>query len=280
MFNINANGWSAHAAGTSYFLPINDLTFMYINGLLEILNEDTGIFLLDERNWFQARRRWGNSPAAAAGISMTTRAQFARRNDSSGGTVRHRVRDAWSKGMMLQNLGLMAQALGLGGFPNFANHEFGWFQALGFRMGEMPASRYLGAGPLVSFGMKLLRKNPVVPYPLGLERNGEVLLKPFCPPYYASMTDAVRAVVELKFGARGIFRGGAQGSAWSKHAEVVNAVPSVSEAAIAATTAYCEYVWGRYGRFPVYMPPFRTVLGFQACHLDKEFYEKFYRPEA
>ena len=32
-FNINANRWSAHAPGTSYFLPINDLTFMYVNGL-------------------------------------------------------------------------------------------------------------------------------------------------------------------------------------------------------------------------------------------------------
>jgi len=28
------------------------------------------------------------------------------------------------------------------------------------------------------------------------------------------------------------------------------------------------------------MPPHKTVLGFQACHLDLEFYEKFYRPEA
>jgi hypothetical protein len=28
------------------------------------------------------------------------------------------------------------------------------------------------------------------------------------------------------------------------------------------------------------MPPYRTVLGFQACHLDAEFYDKFYRPEA
>ena len=35
LFNINANRWSAHAPGTSYFLPINDLTLMYINGLLE-----------------------------------------------------------------------------------------------------------------------------------------------------------------------------------------------------------------------------------------------------
>src|SRR5262245_41670831 len=34
LFNINANRWSAHARGTTYFLPINDLTFMYVNGLL------------------------------------------------------------------------------------------------------------------------------------------------------------------------------------------------------------------------------------------------------
>src|SRR5260370_29695457 len=36
LFNINANRWSAHAPGTSYFLPVNDLPFMYVNGLLEI----------------------------------------------------------------------------------------------------------------------------------------------------------------------------------------------------------------------------------------------------
>src|SRR5204862_8288170 len=92
------------------------------------------------------------------------------------------------QGMMLQNLGLMAQALGLGGFPNFANHEFGWFQALGFKMQQMPASRYLGAGKLVTLGMKYLKGDPPVPYPVGLERDGEVLLKPFCPPYYPSMS--------------------------------------------------------------------------------------------
>jgi hypothetical protein len=251
---------------------------MYINGLLEILNEDTGVFLLDERNGFRP-----------AGLAKFARSRGGHLDDDPHNFRVATIRQVEQfvtefvtveQGMVHQNLGLMAQALGLGGFPNFANHEFGWFQALGFRMGEMPASRYLGAGPVVSFGMKLLKKNPVVPYPLGLERNGEVLLKPFCPPYYNSMADAVRAVVELKFGARGIFRGDAQGSAWSKHGEVVNAVPPVGETAIAATTAYCEYVWERYGRFPVYMPPYRTVLGFQACQLDREFYKKFYQPEA
>jgi hypothetical protein len=278
LFNINANRWSAHAPGTSYFLPVNDLTFMYINGLLEILNESTGVFVLDERNHYKP-----------AGLARHARSRGGHLEDDP-----HQFRVATirqieqfvtefvtvEQGMMLQNLGLMAQALGLGGFPNFANHEFGWFQALGFRMQQMPASRYLGAGPVVSFAMNLLKRNPVVPFPVGLERDGEVLLKPFCPPYYPAMADAVHAVVDLKFGAQGIFRGGSQGSAWAKQGEVTAQVPPISEAAIAATTAYCEYVWNRYGRFPVYMPPYRTVLGFQACHLDAEFYDKFYRPEA
>ena len=278
LFNISANRWSAHAAGTSYFLPVNDLTFMYINGLLEILNEQTGVFLLDERNSFRP-----------AGVAKFARSRGGHLDDDPRNFRVATVRQVEQfvtefvtieQGMMLQNLGLMAEALGLGGFPNFANHEFGWFEALGFRMGKMPASRYLGAGPIVSLAMKLLGKNPEVPFPIGLERDGEILLKPFCPPYYASMTDAVRAVVGSKFGANGLFHGGQKESAWSDHTNVAKQVPPISEAAIAATTAVCEYLWNRYGRFPVHMPPYKTVLGFQAAHLDAEFYDKFYRPEA
>jgi len=278
LFNIAANRWSAQAPGTSYFLPINDLTFMYINGLLEILNETTGAFLLDERNHFRpaglanfARSRGGHlQDAPALGRVATVRQveQFV----TEFVTI--------EQGMMLQNLGLMAQTLGLGGFPNFANHDFGWFQALKFRMQEMPASRYLGAGALVTCAMTLLKKNPSVPYPVGLERGSEVLLKPFCPPYFASMKEAVRAVADAKFGTTGIFRNLTSQSAWKDHRGVVQQAPATSEAAIAATTAYCTYLYQRYGRFPVYMPPYRTVLGFQACHLDAEFYDKFYRPEA
>jgi hypothetical protein len=278
LFNINANRWATHAPGTSYFLPVNDLTFMYINGLLEILNEHTGAFLLDERNNF-----------LPAGLS-----RFAKDHGGHLECDPHKGRLATvrqveqfvtefvtaEQGMMLQNLGLMAEALGLGGYPNFANHEFAWFQALGFRMQEMPANRYVGAGWLPSLAMKFLKRNPSIPYPVGLERNGEVLLKPFCPPYYASMTEAVRAVVAAKFGAHGLFRSTDLGSAWLDHHGVVQAVAPVSEATIAAVTAYCEYLWAQYGRFPVYMPPYRTVLGFQAAHLDAEFYDKFYRPEA
>jgi len=277
LFNINVNQWSAHARGTSYFLPVNDLTFMYVNGLLEIFNEATGAFIVDERNNFRpagvgrfARSRGGHledDPYKGRVATIRQVEQFV----NEFVTV--------EQGMMLQNLGLMAQALGLGGFPNFANHEFGWFQALDFRMEQMRASRYLGAGRLAALAMKFLKRDPLVPYPVGLERNGEVLLKPFCLPHYKSMREAVEAVVESKFGARGVFRDPAGPSAWRRRDEVIGQIPAISNAAIDATIAYCEYVWDRYGRFPVYMPPYRTVLGFQACHLDAEFYDHFYPPE-
>src|ERR1041384_3425664 len=182
LFNINANRWSAHAPGTSYFLPVNDLTFMYVNGLLEILNETTGAFLLDERNNFRpaglgrfARSRGGHledDPHKGRVATVRQVEQFV----TEFVTV--------EQGMMLQNLGLMAQALGLGGFPNFANHEFGWFQALEFRLEQMPASRYVGAGWLPALAMKFLKRDPPVPYPVGPERAGPALLGAGCPPFF------------------------------------------------------------------------------------------------
>ena len=82
------------------------------------------------------------------------------------------------QGMMLQNLGLICQGMGLGGFPNFAEHEFSWFEALSFRMGAMPASKYLGANIFTREVMRLLGRNQAIRYALGLERAGEILLQP------------------------------------------------------------------------------------------------------
>lgn len=274
VFNVNCNRWSLYAPGTSYFLPVNDLTFLYINGLLDIFNETTGAYLLDERASFRPAglRRFARSQGGHlfddARHGRVATIELIERMVTEFVTI--------EQGMMHQNLALMSEALGLGGFPNFANHEFGWFQALGFRMGQMPASQYLGAGKVVGSLMSLLGRNQLVPFPLGLEAGGVTLLKSYCPPCFASMADAVRAVVAAKQAA---FEGACGGGAWSP-AFAVEQIPKVSERAIAAATSYCEYVWERYGRFPAYLAPFRTVVGYQACHLDAEFYDRFYRPEA
>jgi hypothetical protein len=277
-YNFSINRWSLYAPGTTYFLPIIETTALTINALLELFSTDMGVFLRDERAWFRpagvgrfARRKGGHlhddpDELRSATIQMAETALLESM--------------ATEHGMMLQNLALMTEALGLGGFPNFARHEYSWFQAAGFRMGSMTASRYAGAGRFMSAAARLFVHDPVVPYPLGLERDNQVLLRPFCPPYYRSMEEAVRAFVETKFGAKGSYRGGAKQSAWRDPESYAAKIPAPDTTAVEAAISYCDYVCKRYGRFPAYSAPFRTVIGFQVCHVDVDFYDLFYSTES
>ena len=277
VFNLDCNRWSLYDPAASYFLPVNELTLMYINGLLEIFNETTRVFVVDERAGFR--------PAGLKRFACS-RGGHLMDDPRQGRVVTLQQLESLvtefvtvEQGMMIQNIALMVQAMGLGGFPHWAAHAFGWFQALGCRMAKMRASRYLGMRRMLSAAAHLLGRDPAVPCVVGLEHEGVPLLKPYCPPYYPSMAAAVRAVVERKIGPQGIFRGGAIHSTWLDPMAVTGA-PAPSEAAIAATVACCEYVYTRYGRFPAYAPPLRTVLGFQVNHLDTAFYDRFYRPAA
>jgi hypothetical protein len=255
-------------------LPIIETTALTINALLELFSEDMGIFVRDERAWFRS-----------AGVG-----RFAR---TKGGHLHDEPRDlrsatiqmvetallesmATEQGMVLQNLALMTEALGLGGFPNFARHEYSWFKAIGFRMQSMPASRYAGAPRLISTLARWIGRDPLLEYPVGLERDGRVLLKPFCPPYYKSMVEAVEAFAQTKFGRDGAYRGGAQQSSWREADSCVTKIPAPSAASLQATIAYCDYVFQRYGRFPAYTAPFRTIIGHQVCRVDVDFYDRFY----
>lgn len=276
--NFSINRWSLYAPGTTYFLPIIETTALTINALLELFGEDMGVFVRDERAWYRP-----------AGISRFARSRGGNLHDDP-----HDLRSATIQmmessllesmatehGMVLQNLALMTEALGLGGFPNFARHEYSWFKAAGFRMQPISASRYAGAPRLVSTLARWLGKDPVLEYPAGLERENQILLKPFCPPYYKSMEDAVAAFVQAKFGEDGSYRGGIQQSAWRDSASSFARIPAPSASAVEATVAYCDYVFRRYGRFPVYTAPFRSVIGFQVCRVDVDFYDRFYEPQA
>ncbi len=90
----------------------------------------------------------------------------------------------------------------------------------------------------------------------------------------------------LAFAACGV-TGYALGELMYERARARRSSPACSSAdrepsseAIDATVAFCDYVYRRHGRFPAYPPPFRTVLGYQANHVDVEFYDRFYKPEA
>jgi hypothetical protein len=277
-FNFNINKWALYAPGSTYLLPVNSMSAAYINVLLEAFDPAMGLFGIDERNFFQP-----------AGVG-----RFAKRHggtlddDVNGGriftvqAIEQALVESVSieQGMLQQNIALMVQALGLGGFPNYARHEYGWFEALGFHMGHMPGSQYAGANSFLTFILNVLGRNSPYPFPLGLERSGNILLKPFCPPYYPSMQAAVEAFVALKFGPRGLRPNRRGVTDWQEPSAVTAQIPPPNDAAVAATIAYCEYLYRRYGRFPAYTAPFRTMLGYQVTHVDEDFYDRFYTPAA
>src|ERR1700733_8691660 len=182
-FNLPVNQWDLYPKGSTYFIPIGEYTVMYMIGLLEFLDDEMGVFIVDDRRGFRpaglkrfARSRGGHlfdNPAAGRVITI----------QQIESLMLHAIVQV-ELGQVIQNLGLMAHALGLGGFPNFAGHDFAWLRALGFRMVELPALSYLGAGRLTRAVASLLGRNPPVPFAIGLEKEGKPLLKPYCPPYY------------------------------------------------------------------------------------------------
>ena len=128
--------------------------------------------------------------------------------------------------------------------------------------------------------MRALGRDIAVPTAVGLERDGATLIKPYCPPYYRSMEEAVLAFVDYKYAhGRGTLRDGGAATGWEDAAAVQAGIPRYSDQAIAATIAHCDYLYRRYGRFPPGSGPFRTVLAYQAHRLDPEFYRRFYRRE-
>ena len=277
--NVEINRWAANAPGSTCFLPVGETAFAVINVLLELLSERHRLFLLDERANY-----------APAGIK-----QFARRrgghldDDVRHGTVAtieafERVMAeliAVEHGMVLQNLALACEALGLGGFPSFAALDDDWLEELGFEMARLALSRSLSVPPQVRLVLRLMRRDVPVALPIGLDgADGTPLLRTCSPPTQPSMRAAVESVVERKFGARGLYRGRASEGAWRDPERIAAGSGDISDAAIETTVAYCDYVYQRYNRFPAYLAPYHAVMAFQATHLDLEFYERHYQPAA
>lgn len=118
------NKWSTNLPGATYFVPVIDMTALYLTVLFAALGEEFAYFFHDDRDWL----------ARAAGIQ-----RFAK---SKGGHLHDNVHEgrvgtideletymlelcSIEQGLMLQNLMLATEALGLGGFPHYGAHRFG-----------------------------------------------------------------------------------------------------------------------------------------------------------
>jgi hypothetical protein len=264
---------------STYFVPVTDVTGLYMTILFAALGDQFAFFFHDDKDW------------------LTRPAGIARFGRSKGGPLYDDVHAGrvgtiddietyaleicgFEQGLMIQNIALAAEALGLGGFPHYAAHRFAWLKAFGFEMKDRTFAEVLHKGPLGTLLMKLLGKNVAIPQAVGLDHDGKPVFKPYTTPYYPTMEAAVRAFVANKFApGTGFFRDTRpSSSAWRDPAFIEGAIPEYSEANIQAAIAYCEYVVKHYGQFPGNYGPFRTLMAFQAHHVDTAFYDRFYKP--
>jgi hypothetical protein len=180
------------------------------------------------------------------------------------------------EGLVVQNLMIATQALGIGGHPFSGGkgrvtlggekhwHEIGGegtSGSLGFTFHRVPDDAPVGAGEEI---------------PVGLEG----IFEGACPPFHRDMDAAVDHVLELRWGKEGIFSApDSQQIPW-RSPEIARGVPRPSEEAVEATKTLCRYIWDTYGRFPATIDPFLMTVWYQAAHLDIDFYDRYYPPEA
>jgi hypothetical protein len=271
------NKWSTNLPGATYFVPVIDVTALYMTILFGIFGEEFAYFIYDDRK----------SRTTPAGIQRFARSRgghlYDDPNDGRVGTIQEvetYILELCSieQGLMVQNLMLATEALGLGGFPHYGAHRYAWPQSFGFRMRERTLAQLMRKGLLGTLVLELLRKNIRVPQAVGYEFDGRPFVKPFCPPYYPTMEAAVHSFVASKYApGSGIFRDSSRASAWRDPAAVQAQVPEYSQKNIDAVVGYCEYIQRNYGQFPGNFGPVRTVIAYQAHHIDTAFYDRFYR---
>jgi hypothetical protein len=242
--------------GSTIFLPIADTTFELINVLLLMCGwPDGGVTVVDPEN--------GNRPA---GCERWIKEGLLNGLNTAPLTYFGNV-SMIESGFITQNLLLMIQAMGLGGWTHA--HPAG--QVL---LGGTPLAKGLGFRYITGKG----GSTKGIPAPVGLDG----ILEAFCPPYYKDMDAAVDAVVAGKFGSGGLYDPNAGGdSALAQHREFVTGVPRYSDALVQCVKDICNYIWDTYGRFPSHVDPIATSGSWvQAHHLDLDFYDRFYKDGA
>ena len=268
-FYLDSNRFLSNLPGSTILLPVVDTTRQYINGLMYLLTEPDGLrpSIVDDRNFY-----------LPAGTKRWLRNGFLNREIKIPLVALGMFRVEWEVGLLLQNLMLTLQAMGLGGWihatisppfllghPMFAKEGPG----LGFRY-EIPRFRPLD---MIRWGTFLpkVRANPV-----GLDGVMEGL----CPPYCKSMAEAVDAVVAQKYGPDGTYSDRAAFERIFKPGlaePYLREAPHYEDEVIACVKDICTYIYERHGRFPahadaIYLPG----LWLQAHHLDLDYYDHLF----
>ncbi len=259
-YYLDSNRFLSNLPGSTILFPVVDMTRQYINALMYLMTEPGGHrpAILDDRNFYLPAgvRKWVKSGFLNKDIKLPL---------GFLGTMRTQIEAE----LLLQNLILMLQAMGLGGWIHASVSPTKLLPALGF---QYVTPRYRGLD-FFRWGtfITLPRTQPI-----GLPPH----IKCMCPPFYKTMADAVQAVVDAKYGAGGaygdqayfrrIFRD-------DRGARYLNEVPHYKDEVIACVKDLCTYIYERHGRFPAHCDAiYAPGVWLQAHHLDLRYYDTLF----
>ncbi|HVP04245.1 MAG TPA: hypothetical protein VMT90_01075 [Dehalococcoidia bacterium] len=251
------NWWNANQPGTTLFMPITDATWEYINVLMLLMDEPNSYYPYDDLNDnAEPLKEWADK-----GHLDRTRAYPLSQLESN----MRMITSGTEQAIMLQNMYLALQAMGLGGWIFSSSVGQYILAAMGFRF-ETPAVE----GPI----------RPLIPGPrlscVGLDG----VFQAYCPPYYPDMGAAVQAIYDAKWGRRGIYKEEGGPVALKDRQSLDKLVSKTPDWCLEASKAFADYIWKTYGRFPATIDPMEMNIWFQAHHLETEFYDRYYQPGA
>ncbi len=257
------NKYVSNVPGSTMFMPVTEVTRQYINGLFYVLAQEPGrrpVFLDDFNNWLPC------------GCERWVKSKFLNKEIPIPLGFYAKGRTEYEAMLLLQNLALVAQSMGLGGWIHAAFENtilLGGYPdigpGLGFRF-ERPKKRLIP------------RPYPAsTPNPVGLDG----VLQSYAPPYFKDTDAAIDAILAEKYGPSGLYTKPGTAAPSMKpefEAAFIRESPHVEPEIVEVVRTICRYIWKTYRRFPAHCHAIDSAgIWMQCHHLDPEFYNRFFK---
>lgn len=257
------NKYVSNVPGSTMFMPLTEVTRQYINGLFYVLAQEPGrrpVFLDDFNNWLPC------------GCERWVKSKFLNKSIPIPLGFYAKGRTEYEAMLLLQNLALVAQSMGLGGWIHAAFEN------------TILLGGYPDIGPGLGFRFERPRKRLIprpypasTPNPVGLDG----VLQSYAPPYFKDTDAAIDAILEEKYGPSGLYTKPGTAAPSMKpefEAAFIRESPHVEPEIVEVVRAMCRYIWKTYRRFPAHCHAIDSAgIWMQCHHIDPEFYTRFFR---